>query len=108
MLKNKKIKEHHQNKNKTRASLGGLLPWLGLGSFLGELSRSNLEILGAFTNGNSLKGLNKKSWLLGMKGLSITCELYSLLGCIRVLAFICLSRPKRLAFPSWLLRSSYC
>ena len=60
VFKNKK-KEHHQNKNKTRASLGGLLPWLGLGSFLGELSRSDLEILGAFTNGNSLKGLNKKS-----------------------------------------------
>ena len=98
----RKKREHHQNKNKTGASLGGLLLWLDLGSFLGELSRSDLEILGAFTKGNSLKGLNKKSWLLGMRGLSITCGLYSLLGCTKVLAFTRLSRPRRLAFLNWL------
>ena len=57
----RKKREHHQNKNKTGASLGGLLLWLDLGSFLGELSKSDLEILGAFTKGNSLEGLNKES-----------------------------------------------
>ena len=56
-----KKKQHHQNKNKTEASLDGLFLWLGLGSFLGELSRSDLEILGALIKGNSLEGLNKKS-----------------------------------------------
>ena len=99
------LREHHQNKNKTGASLGGLLFRLGLGLFLGELSRSDLEILGVLTKGNSLKGLDKKSWLFGMRGMSITYELCSLLGCIRVQAFTRLSRPKRLAFPGWLRRS---
>ena len=110
MLKKKKKdnndrKKREQHKNKTGASLGGLPFRLGLGLFLGELSRSDLEILGALTKGNSLKGLDKKSWLFGMRGLSITYELCSLLGCIRVQAFTRLSRPRRLAFPGWLRRS---
>ena len=85
------------------ASLDVIFLWLGLGSFLGELSRSDLEILGALIKGNSLEGLNKKSWLLGMRGLSITCRLYSLLGCIRIQAFTRFRHPRRLAFPGWLL-----
>ena len=83
----KKQRQHNRDKNKIGASLGGLFLWLSLGSFLGKLSRSNLEILGALTRGNSLKRLNKKSWLLGMRGLSTTCKLCNLLGCIRVQAF---------------------
>ena len=88
--------------------MGGLLLWPGLGFSLGELSRKGLEILGALTEGNSLKGLDKKNWLLSMGGLSNTCGLYSFLGCIRVLAFTRLSRTRRLAFLGWLLRRSYC
>ena len=88
--------------------MGGLLLWPCLGSSLGELSRRGLEILGALAEGNSLKGLDKKNWLLDMGGLSITCGLYSLLGCIRVLAFTRLSHTKRLAFLGWLRRRSYC
>ena len=53
--------QQYRNKKKTRASLGGLLLWFDLGSSFGELSRSDLEILGALAEGNSLKGLNKKS-----------------------------------------------
>ena len=87
--------------------MGGLLLWPCLGSSLGELSRRGLEILGALAEGNSLKGLDKKNWLLDMGGLSITCGLYSLLGCIKVLAFTRLSRTKRLAFLGWLLKRSY-
>ena len=82
--KNDNTSKTKKKKKKTRASLGGLFLWLNLGSFLGKLSRSDLEILRAFTKGNSLKGLNKKGWLLGIRGLSTTCGLYSLLGCIRV------------------------
>ena len=59
--KKKKQHHHHRDKNKIGASLGGLFLWLSLGSFLGKLSRSDLEILGALTKGDSLKGLNKKS-----------------------------------------------
>ena len=62
-------------KQKQNRSLGGLFIWLSIGSFLGKLSRGDLEILKALTKGNSLKGLNKKSWLLDMRGLSITCGL---------------------------------
>ena len=94
----RKKREHHQNKNRTGASLSGIFLGLGLGSFLRELSRSDLKILGALTKGNSLKGLNKKSWLLSMRGLSITYRFCSLLGCIKVLVFTCLSCPRRLAF----------
>ena len=89
----KKQQQHHRDKNKTGASLCGLFLWLSLGSFLGKLSRRDLEILGALTKGNSLKGLNKKSWLLCMSGLSTTCGLCSLLGYIRVQAFAHLYRP---------------
>ena len=88
--------------------MSGLLLWPGLGSPLGELSRRGLKILGAFTEGNCLKGLDKKNWLLGMGDLSITYGLYSLLGCIKVLAFTRLSRTRRLAFLSWFLGRSYC
>ena len=99
-LKKKKKKKQHRNKNKIGATLGGLLLWPGLGSSssLRKLSKKGLEILGALVEGNSLKGLDKKNWLLGMGGLSITCGLYSLLWCIRVLAFTRLSRTRRLAF----------
>ena len=83
--------------------MGGLLLWPGLGSPIGKLSRRGLKILGALVEGNSLEGLYKKNWLLGMGDLSITCGLYSLLGCIRVLAFTRLSRTKRLAFFGWIL-----
>ena len=96
--KTNKQTTQHRNKNKTGATLDGLLLWPGLGSSLGELSRRGLEILGALAEGNSLKGLDKKSWLLGMGGLSITCGLHNLLGCISVLAFTHLSRTRRLAF----------
>ena len=89
----KKQRQHNQDKNKTEASLGGLFLWLSLGSFLGKLSRSDLEFLESLTKGNSLKGLNKKSWLLCMRGLSTTCGLCSLLGYIRVQAFARLCRP---------------
>ena len=43
-----------------------------------------------------------------MGDLNITCGLYSLLGCIRVLAFTHLNRTGRLSFLSWLLGRSYC
>ena len=59
--KKKKQQQHLRDKNKIGASLGGLFLWLSLGSFLGKLSRSDLEILGALTKGDSPKGLNKKS-----------------------------------------------
>ena len=103
MFKKKKKK----NKNKTAASLDGLFLWLCLDPFLKELNRSGLKILGAFTWGNSLKGLNKESWLLGMRGLSISCRLCSLLGYFRVQAFTCFCHFRRLALPGWLIRSSY-
>ena len=90
--------QQYRNKKKTRASLGGLLLWFDLGSSLRELSKSDLEILGALAEGNSLKGLNKKSWLPNMEGLNITYGFHDLLGCIRVLAFTRLNRLKRLAF----------
>ena len=99
--------QQYRNKKKTGASLGGLLLWFDLGSSFGELSRSNLEILGALAEGNSLKGLNKKSWLLSMEGLNITCGFHGLLGCIRVLAFTRLNHLRRLAFLGWLLKNSY-
>ena len=88
----------HRNKNKIGATLSGLLLWPGLGSPLGELSRRSLKILEAFTEGNNLKGLGEKNWPLGMGDLSITCGLYSLLGCIKILAFTHLGRTRRLAF----------
>ena len=72
--KKQQQQQHHQDKNKTGASLGGLFLWLSLGSFLGKLNKSDLEILRALTKVNSLKGLNKKGWLLGMRGSSTTVD----------------------------------
>ena len=40
-----------------------------------------------------MKGLNKESRLLGMGSLSISCRLYSFLGCFKVQGFVCFRRP---------------
>ena len=61
MVKKNQEQQQHQNKNEMGASLDGLYLWLGLVSILRELSRSDLEVLGALTKGNSLEGLNKES-----------------------------------------------
>ena len=42
-----------------------------------------------------------------MGSLSISCRLYSFLGCFRVQAFICFRRPRKLALPGWLIKNSY-
>ena len=90
----------HRNKNKTKATLGGLP--------LGELSGRGLKIFEAFAKGNSLKGLDEENWPLGRGDRSITCGLCSLLGSIRVLTFIRPSHTGRLAFLGWLLGRSCC
>ena len=55
-----------------------------------------------------MKRLDEKNWPLGMGDWSVTYGPYSLLGCIRVLTFVRLSRPKRIAFLGRLLGRSYC
>ena len=104
----RKTTTQHHSKYKTGATLGGLLLWPGLGSHLEELSRRGLKIFGALAKRNWLKRLNEKNWHLGMGDRSITYGPYSLLGCIRVLTFVRLSRPKRIAFLGRLLGRSYC
>ena len=99
-------KKQHKNKNKAGASLDGLFLWLGLNSLLRELNRGGLKVLTALTWGNSLKGLNKESWLLDMSGLSLSCRLCSLLGRFRVQAFTCFCHPRRLALLGRLIRRS--
>ena len=102
----RKTTTQHHSKYKTGATLGGLLLWPGLGPHLEELSRRGLEIFGALAKGNRLKRLDEKN--LGMGDRSVTCGPYSLLGCIRVLTFIRLSCPKRIALLGQLLGGSYC
>ena len=58
----RKTTTQHHSKYKTRAALGGLLLWLGLGPHLEELSRRGLEIFGALAKGNRLKRLDEKNW----------------------------------------------
>ena len=106
--KKRKTTTQHHSKYKTEAALGNLLLWLGLGPHLGELSRKGLEIFGALAKGNRLKRLDEKNWPLGMGDRSVTYGPYSLLGCIRVLTFIRLSRLRRIAFLGRLLGRSYC
>ena len=98
-------KKQHKNKNKAGAILDGLFLWLGLNSLLGELSKGGLKVFTALIGGNSLKGLNKESWLLNMSGLSLSYRLCSLLGRFKVQAFTCFCHPRRLALFSWLIRS---
>ena len=104
----RKITTQHHSKYKTGAALGGLLLWLGLGPHLGELSRRGLEIFEALAKGNRLKSLDEKNWPLNKGDQSVTCGPYSLLGCIRVLTFIRLNRPRRITFLGRLLGGSYC
>ena len=54
------------------------------------------------------KSLDEKNWPLNKGDQSVTCGPYSLLGCIRVLTFIRLSCPRRIAFLGRLLGVSYC
>ena len=55
-----------------------------------------------------MKRLDEKNWPLSKGDRSVTCGPYSFLGCIRVLTFIRLSRPRRIAFLGRLLGASYC
>ena len=76
-----------------RTGLGGLQLRLGLVSTLRELSRSDLEVLGALAEGNSLEGFDKESWLLGVRGLSLDRGLRSPRGRFKAQAFACFYRP---------------
>ena len=48
--------------------------------FLGKLSRIGLGVLSDISQGNGLKGLNQKRWLLGVRVLSADYGPSSLLG----------------------------